>query len=102
MNSTCIHHEGSTPEYIHLQVLENMHKTPYTSNTDHALRAQLYHGVWCVLIKWHSLPDEDATWEPLQEFQDHYPTFQLDDELFVEGGRDVMTGITYTSRRRSV
>ena len=30
MNSTCIHHEGSRPEYIHIQVLGNMHKTPYT------------------------------------------------------------------------
>ena len=30
MNSTCIHHEGSRPEYIHVQVLGNMHKTPYT------------------------------------------------------------------------
>jgi len=29
MNSTCIHHEGSRPEYIHVHVLENMHKTPY-------------------------------------------------------------------------
>ena len=30
MNSTCIHYEGSRFEYIHVQVLENMHKTPYT------------------------------------------------------------------------
>ena len=30
MNSTCIHHEGYRPEYIHVQVLGNMHKTPYT------------------------------------------------------------------------
>jgi len=25
-------------------------------------------------------------WEQLQEFQDLYPAFQLEDELFVEGG----------------
>ena len=30
MNSTCIHYEGYRPEYIHVQVLGNMHKTPYT------------------------------------------------------------------------
>jgi len=30
MNSTCIHHEGSRPEYIHIHVLRNIHKTPYT------------------------------------------------------------------------
>jgi hypothetical protein len=30
MNSTCIQYEGSRPEYIHVQELANMHKTPYT------------------------------------------------------------------------
>jgi transcriptional regulator GlxA family with amidase domain len=36
---------------------------------------------------------EEATWERLQEFQDLYPDFQLEDELFVEAGRDVMDGV---------
>ena len=31
MDITCIQYEGSRPEYIHVQVLENMHKTPYTT-----------------------------------------------------------------------
>jgi transcriptional regulator GlxA family with amidase domain len=29
---------------------------------------------------------EEATWERLQEFQDLYSDFQLEDELFVEAG----------------
>ena len=29
MNSTCIQYEGSRLEYIQVQELENMHKTPY-------------------------------------------------------------------------
>ena len=33
MTSTYIHYEGSRSEYIHVQVLGNMHKTSYTSNT---------------------------------------------------------------------
>ena len=31
MNSTCIQYEGSRAQYIHVQILGNMHKTPYTA-----------------------------------------------------------------------
>jgi transcriptional regulator GlxA family with amidase domain len=47
------------------------------------------------------MPEDEATWEPLQEFQDLYPDFQLEDELFLQAGRDVMTGVQYTRRRRT-
>jgi hypothetical protein len=42
--------------------------------------------------------DMDATWEPLTDFVKHYPEFQLEDELLVEEGRDVMWGIPYKHR----
>jgi len=38
----------------------------------------------------------------LQEFRDLYPDFQLEDELFAEAGRDVMTGIQYSRRRQPI
>ena len=64
-----------------------------------ALRAQLRRGVWYLLIQWEGLPEEEATWEQRNEFHQHYPDYQLEDELFAQAGRDVMTGVTYTRRR---
>jgi hypothetical protein len=35
---------------------------------------------------------------PLEEFHAEHPGFQLEDELFLQAGRDVMTGIPYRRR----
>jgi hypothetical protein len=65
-----------------------------------AVRAEQRRGVWYVHIKWRGLPDEDTTWEQPEEFRSHYPDFQLEDELFAQAGRDVMTGTTFRRRPR--
>jgi hypothetical protein len=62
------------------------------------LRAQLRHGAWRILVKWQGLPEDDATWELLDDFKVLYPNVQLEDELFAEAGRDVMTGVQYQRR----
>ena len=38
--------------------------------------------------------------EAVPDFKQSYPDFQLEDELFPEEGRDVMTGNVYERRRR--
>jgi hypothetical protein len=32
------------------------------------------------------MPPSEATWEPVDQFRQTFRTFQLEDELFVEGG----------------
>ena len=65
------------------------------------LRASLRRDVWHVLIHWANMPESEATWEPLEAFREAHPTFQLEDELFLQGGRDVMVGNKYQRRKRA-
>jgi hypothetical protein len=53
---------------------------------ERATRTRLARGVHQVLIQWQGEPAVSATWEDLEDFQDRYPAFQLEDELLVEGG----------------
>ncbi|WVZ76818.1 LOW QUALITY PROTEIN: hypothetical protein U9M48_024749 [Paspalum notatum var. saurae] len=64
------------------------------------LKASLRCDVWHVLVHWAGDNEANATWEPLETFRASYPDVQLADELFLEAGRDVMTGIQYTRRNR--
>ena len=65
---------------------------------ERASKARLARGVRQVLIHWQNEPAASATWEDLEDFQDRYPTFQLEDELLLQGGRDVMWGRQYSRR----
>jgi hypothetical protein len=62
-------------------------------------RSRLVHGVRQLLIHWKGESPSSATWEDLDGFVERYPAFQLEDELLVEGGRDVMWGIQYRRRQ---
>jgi hypothetical protein len=76
-----------------------VHDRRILSTLERALGACKQRDVWKVLIKWHELGYGDATWELLEDFRATYPNFQLEDELFQQAERDVMTGIPYTKRR---
>jgi hypothetical protein len=51
-----------------------------------ALRASLRRGAWHVLIQWANMPASEATWEPVDTIREVFPSFQLEDELFRQGG----------------
>ena len=46
------------------------------------------------------MDEANATWEAVDTFRQDYPAFQLEDELFSEGGRDVMVSQVYTRRNK--
>jgi hypothetical protein len=65
-------------------------------------RARLARGVHQVLVEWQGEPPASATWEDLDDLRARFPSFQLEDELDFEAGRDVMCGHTYARRARDV
>jgi hypothetical protein len=100
---TCLHN------VFHVGLLKKFVGTPATPPTlppvhhgatqpvlEHASRTKLAYGVRQVLIHWQGEPSAFATWEDIDSFTKRYPSFQLEDELLVKVGRDVMWGRHYS------
>jgi hypothetical protein len=81
--------------------LPTLHHGAVAPEPERVVRSRLARGVQQVLVRWKGEPAASASWEDLDSFADKYPAFQLEDELEVEGGRDVMYGIPYSRRRRA-
>lgn len=96
-------------DIFHVGVLKPFHDSPPSAppplpplqhgrplqTPERVVRSQLRRGKWHVLVKWEGFPSAEATWEPVDEFRVTYPTFQLEDELFLEDEGDVMVGQVY-------
>lgn len=57
-----------------------------------------------LLVQWAGCPQEDATWEPIDNFRAAYPEFELEDKLNSERGSndiDVFIGKQYQRRNRN-
>ena len=80
--------------------LPPLHQGRLLHRPTRVLRSQLRRVVWHVLVQWENMPEDDATWEPVEEFRATFPSFQLKDELFPKEGRDVMTGKVYGRRHQ--
>jgi hypothetical protein len=52
-----------------------------------------------VFIHWAGMPPLEAIWELMDAFGENFPMFQLEDELFVGEGRNVV--YTYARRNRT-
>ena len=64
------------------------------------LRGRLARGQREVLIPWKGAPTAETSWVALDEFRERFPHFQLEDELLLQGGRDVMWGLGYSRHGR--
>jgi hypothetical protein len=64
------------------------------------IKGRLARGQHELLVRWTGQPAADATWVELAMFKAEFPSFQLEDELNFQVGRDVMTGIQYRHRPR--
>ena len=66
------------------------------------VRARLNRGHWELLVQWASCSPADATWEPIADFKERYPAFQLADELFVGEEGNVMDSFIGCQYRRGM
>ncbi|WVZ83082.1 hypothetical protein U9M48_030262 [Paspalum notatum var. saurae] len=64
------------------------------------LKSRMARGIHELLVQWKGQPAANAAWINLSESIRLYPNFQLEDELIVQGGRDVMWGRKYQRRRK--
>jgi len=64
-------------------------------------QGRLARGVRQVLVEWEGHDPAAASWEDLDDFRTRFPSFQLEDKLDFEAGRDVMCGRVYARRRRA-
>jgi len=63
-----------------------IHHGTTSPEPEQAVRTRLARGIRQVLVHWKGEPPAAATWEDVDTFRAKYPTFQLEDELAVEGG----------------
>lgn len=88
----------STPPATPL-ALPQTHHGAVVPELDRDVRSRLARGVRQILIHWKGVPATSVTWEDIEGFLDRYPSFQLEDELLVEGA-DVMWGRHYQRRSK--
>jgi hypothetical protein len=74
------------------QPLPDIHHGTVVPEATRVEQARLARGVQQVLIHWREESTTSTTWEDLDDFRAKYLDFQLEDELNLEGRRNVMWG----------
>jgi hypothetical protein len=66
-----------------------------------AVKSRVARGRRQLLIKWKGQDEATVNWVDADEFRSLYSSFQLADELILQGGRDVMWGNVYSRRGKA-
>jgi len=74
---------GTSP--ADLAPLPPMHQGAALPALERAVRTRLACGIRQVLVRWAGEPPSAASWEDVETFIQHYPSFQLADEVLIEG-----------------
>jgi hypothetical protein len=97
---------------FHVGVLKKFHGTPPVTPgqllpikhgqacvvPEEVSKSHLARGRRQLLVRWKGQDTASSSWVDVEEFQSLYPTFELTDELILQGGRDVMWGRVYSRR----
>jgi hypothetical protein len=78
-------------EVVPLPPIQHGRVLPIPEKVD---RARMVRGAWQVRVHWVDRPASDTTWEPVSEFTQAYPEFQLEDELFRKEGEMLWTPLS--------
>jgi hypothetical protein len=81
-------HIGVAPES--LPPLPDINHGRALPETEQIVRARLNSSSWELLVHWMGREQSETSWESLEGFKDAYPSFKLEDELFVKDGRNVI------------
>jgi transposase InsO family protein len=89
---------GDPPEQ--LPVLPPLQNGRVLVAPEKVLKGRIARGRQQLLVRWKGAPAAESAWVELEDFVQQYPDFQLEDELLLQGGRDVMYGSTFGRRQR--
>jgi len=94
-------YSGDAPE--HIVPLPVIVHGRAVSSPQTVLRARPSRTSWDLLVQWSGQPAVNATWEPLEQFKESFPDFQLEDKLFSYGEGSVVDrvfGAKYQRRNK--
>jgi hypothetical protein len=74
-------------------VLPQVHHGRACLEPAEVIKSRLAWGCRELYVRWTGQTTADAAWMDFDDFRRTYPSFQLADELILQGGRDVMTEI---------